>query len=76
MKRHETGRSSWCWGRVGIARSSTIRGSILCYAPAAMKRQSVRMMLWYVRASPDGAVSDGAVANVAGLANARLLTGR
>jgi hypothetical protein len=39
-----------------------IRGSILCYAPAAMKRQSVRMMLWYVRASPDGVVSDGAAA--------------
>ena len=59
MKRHETRRSSWCWGRVGIARPSTIRGSILCYAPAAMKRQSVRMMLWYVRATFPGARTSG-----------------
>ena len=36
MKRHETGRSSWCWGRVGIRSGGAIRGSILCYAPAAI----------------------------------------
>ena len=63
MKRHETRRSSWCWGRVGIRPDRHHPREHLVLCAGRNERQSVRMMPWYVRASPDGAVSDGAAAH-------------